>query len=159
MATAGKLKPPQIGHTHHNMKATLTIAFIFLSLALAISQTSKDTSAQYEIVLDGDKVVIDRDTAIAFRIRNLSEKKIISPELVWGLSVVWDGRNYKRDPKYIGSWNGSGEILPKSAMFTCFGLSEYLIPAKALTSGRHTIALKDAFTKSNTLVVFVEEPK
>jgi hypothetical protein len=83
-------------------------------------------------------------------------------DAVWfgrGLSVVWDDKEYKRDPKQIGVWNGPGEIIPKGAWRTRFSLSEYLVPAGVLTAGRHTIALKDASVESNTLTVFIEKTK
>jgi hypothetical protein len=84
-------------------------------------------------------------------------EKLIAPELYWGLSVVWDGKEHKRDPKQIGTWNGHGEIIPKGVLRTAFSLSEYLVPAEALAAGRHTIALKDASAESNTLTVFIEK--
>ena len=51
------------------------------------------------------------------------------------------------------------EILPRTSWRSSFSLSEYQVPAKALTDGRHTIALESDTAKSNTLVVFVGEPK
>ena len=46
---------------------------------------------------------------------------------------------------------------PKTALRTRFSLSEYLVPAEALTAGRHTIALRDPSAESNTLTVFIEK--
>ena len=114
---------------------------------------------RYEIVLVGEHVVFDKAESVSSQIiiRNLGVKKMIVPGLYWGLSVVWDGKEYKRDPKHIGVWNGPGEIIPKGVLGTGFSLSEYLVPAEALTAGRHTIAMKDAFAESNTLKVFIEK--
>ena len=114
---------------------------------------------RYEIVLVGQLVVFDKAESVSSQIiiRNLGMKKMIVPGLYWGLSVVWDGKEYKRDPKHIGPWNGPGEIISKGVLGTGFSLSEYLVPAEALTAGRHTIALKDAFAESNTLTVFIEK--
>src|SRR5882672_154571 len=69
----------------------------------------------YEIVLEGEKVVFDKAETVSSQvvIRDLGVKKMIAPDLYWGLSVVWDGKEYKRDPKHIGMWNGPWEILPK----------------------------------------------
>jgi hypothetical protein len=105
--------------------------------------------------------VFDKAESISSQmvIRDLGVKKMIAPDLFWGLSVVWDGKEYKRDPKWIGDWNGQSEIIPKTAWSTTFSLSEYLVPSKVLTPGRHTVALKDAFAKSNTLTVFIEKSK
>src|SRR5438876_5550574 len=114
---------------------------------------------RYEIVLVGEHVVFDKAESVSSQIiiRNLGVKKMIVPGLYWGLSVVWDGKEYKRDPKHIGRWNGPGEIIPKGVLGTGFSLSEYLVPAEVLTVGRHTIALKVAFAASTTLTVFIEE--
>jgi len=114
--------------------------------------------SRYEIVLEGETVVFDRAESVSIQItiRNLGMKNLHAPDLYWGLSVVWDGKEYKRDPKYIGAWNGIGEIIPKGWLRTGFSLSDYLVPTDVLTAGRHTIALKDAFAESNTLTVFIE---
>ena len=114
----------------------------------------------YEIVLDEEPFVFDKaeSVSIQINIRNLEMRKLIAPDLYWGLSVLWDGKEYKRDPKHTGrwKWNGPVEIIPKTAWRTGFSLSEYLVPAEVLTAGRHTIALKDAFAESNTLTVVIE---
>ncbi len=118
----------------------------------------KPEHSPYEIVLGGEKVVFDKAETVSspIVIRDLGVKKMIAPDLYWGLSVVWDGKEYKRDPKHIGMWNGPWEIMPKTAWRTIFSLSEYLVPAEVLTVGRHTIALRDAFAESNTLTVSIE---
>jgi hypothetical protein len=130
-------------------------------LALAVSGNLTGSPSPYEIVLEGENVVFDKAESVSMQIivRNLGMKKLIAPELYWGLSVVWDGKEYKRDHKHIGTWNGHAEITPKTVWRTGFSLSEYLIPAEALTAGRHTMALRDAFTESNTLTVFIEKTK
>jgi hypothetical protein len=129
--------------------------------ALVISGNPTRSSSPYEIVLEGEKVVFDKAESVSIQItvRDLGVKKMIAPDLYWGLSVVWDGREYKRDPKYIGNWNGPWEIIPKTAWRTGFSLSEYLVPVEVLTAGGHTIALKDASAESNTLTVFIEKTK
>jgi hypothetical protein len=125
----------------------------------SVNPARRPQLAPYEIVLDGEHVMFVNPESVSIQItmRDLGVKKMIAPDLYWGLSVLWDGKEYKRDPKYIGSWNGPWEILPRTAWRTGFSLSEYLVPAKALTAGRHTIALKDAFAESNTLTVFLEK--
>ncbi len=127
-------------------------------LALAVSGNRTGSPAPYEIVLKGENVVYENAESVSIQIivRNLGMKTLIAPDLYWGLSVLWDGKEYKRDPKHMLLWDGHAEILPKTALRTRFSLSEYLVPAEALTAGRHTIALKDAFAESNTLTVFIE---
>jgi len=116
--------------------------------------------APYEIVLHGERVVFDKAESVSIQItiRNLGMRKLIAPDLYWGVSVIWDGKEYKRDPKHTGrwKWNGPGEVSPKTAWRTGFSLSEYLVPAEVLTAEPHTVALKDAFAESNTLTVFIE---
>ena len=138
------------------MKTTSIIAFILL-LALAMSGDATGASAPYEIVLEGETVVFDKAETVSCRmvIRDLGVKKVIAPDLYWGLSVVWDGKEYKRDPNKR-AWNGPWEIIPKTAWGTGFSLSEYLVPTEVLTAEPHTVALKDAFAESNTLTVFIE---
>ena len=122
------------------------------------SRVNRPQSAPYEIVLNGENVVFDKAESVSSRIiiRNLGLKKMLAPDLYWGLAVVWDGKEYKRDPKRIGMWDGHGEIFPKGVFSTGFSLSEYLVPTEVLTAGGHTIALKDASAESNTLTVFIE---
>ncbi len=81
------------------MKTTSIIAFILL-LALAMSGDATGASAPYEIVLEGETVVFDKAETVTSQIviRDLGVKKMIAPDLYWGLSVVWDGKEYKRDP-------------------------------------------------------------
>ncbi len=112
------------------------------------------------MVLVGEHVVFDKAESVTSQVivRNLGVKKLIAPELYWVLSVVWDGKEYKRDPNKR-AWNGPWEIIPKTAWRTGFSLSEYLVPADLLTAGRHTIALNDAFAESNTLTVFIEKAR
>jgi len=120
-------------------------------------QTPKD--APYEIVLDGEHVVFDKAESVSIQItvRNLGTKKLFMPDLYWGLSVVWDGKAYKRNPNYIGPWNGIAELIPKGSWRSTFSLSEYLVPVDLLTVGRHTIALKNASAESNTQTIFLEK--
>jgi len=122
-------------------------------------QTDKKP-APYEIVLDGDNVEFNKDETVSSQIviRDLGVKKMIAPDLYWGLSVVWDGKEYWPDRKRR-AWNGPWEIAPKTAWRTGCSLSEYLVPTEVLTAGRHTIALKDASAESNTLTVFIETTK
>lgn len=152
---------PEMKTAHHNLKTALTIAFLLLPLMFALSGAERKSPVPYEIVLEGEKVRFENAEPVSSQIviRDLGVKKMIAPDLYWGLSVVWDGKEHKRDPKHVGHWNGPWEIIPRTAWRTGFSLSEYLVPAQALTAGRHTIALKDASAQSNTLTVFVEETK
>src|ERR1044071_7037253 len=117
--------------------------------------------APYEIVLDGEHIEFDKPESVwlPITVRNLGTKKLFVPDLYWGLSVVWDGTAYKRNPAYMGSWNGLADLypFPKGFWRSGFSLSEYLVPMDLLTAGRHTIALRDASAESNTQTIFVEK--
>ncbi len=147
--------------TRKKNPATLLVVLLLLPMSFAVSGATDKSAVAYEIVLEGDKVVFDNAETVSSQIviRDLGVKKMIAPELYWGLSVVWDDKEYKRDPKHTSSWNGPGEIIPKTAWRTGVSLSEYLVPAQALTAGRHTLALKSASGESNTLTVFIEKKK
>jgi len=143
------------------MKTTFIVVSLLLALTLALSGKPSGSPAPYEIVLQGDRVVFDPSESVSSRIivRDLGVKKMIAPDLYHGLSVVWDGKVYKRDPNRQLPWNGPSEIIPKTAWGTGFSLSEFPVPAGALTLGRHTVALKDANAESNTITVFIEKTK
>jgi len=140
------------------MKTLLVFLGVISPLVCISSDAPAKAARPYELVVIDDRVTFDKteDVSIQVVIRDLGVKKMVAPDLWWGLSVVWDGKEYERDPKYKGAWNGPREIMPKTAWRTSFSLSEYRVPTAALTAGRHTIALKDAFSESNTLTVFIE---
>ena len=143
-------------HTH-KMKTSLIIAFLLVPLALVLSGSPTGSPAPYEIVLVGEKVVFDKAETVSSQlvIRDLGMKELIAPTLLRELSVIWDGKSYKREG--MGPWNGPREIFPKTALRERISLSDFRVPAEALTAGRHTIAIKDAVTDSNTLTVFIEK--
>ena len=143
--------------TTYNMKPTLIIAFMLMLAATAMTGSPTRSTSSYEMVLEGENIVFGKAEAVSSRIviRNLGVEKMIAPDLYWRLLVVWDGKEYRRDIKQTGTWNGPGEIMPKTTWSTEFSLSEYLVPAEALSAGRHTVVLKDGEATSNILTVFV----
>lgn len=81
-----------------------------------------------------DRVVFDKANTISMEvvIRNLGVKKMIAPELWWGLSVVWDGKEYERE--LLDSLGGEDvptgdECYPPSELRT---LEIHVRPAKVL---------------------------
>lgn len=114
--------------------------------------------ASFEIIAESEQIVFDAAAEVSAQllVRNLDERSLAAPELFWGLTIVWDGIEYRRDPKYIGNWNGAAEILPQTSWRTSVSISEYQIPPDALTAGRHTMALKGAAATSNTLSYFIK---
>ena len=85
--------------------------------------------------------------------RNVGEEKMKPYDLLLGLSVVWDGKEYGRDPKQFIAYNGLLEFGPKSGWRNRISLSEFLIPSGLSTSGRHTVAVRDGSAASNTQIM------
>jgi hypothetical protein len=135
-------------------------AFIFVKSTSPAADVVQKSPSSLELVLIDDHVVFSTATNISMEMifRNVGEEKMKPYDLLLGLSVVWDGEEYKRDPKHIGPWNGPWEITPKTAWRNRISLSEFLIPSRLLTSGRHTVAVRDASSESNILTVFIEAP-
>lgn len=115
--------------------------------------------AEYEIVLVADLIAFNTpdSVSIQYTLRNVGMTKLFVPDIVWEWSLVWDGKACKRNPQYTRPWNGPAELIPKGSYRSILSLSNYLVPAKLLTPGRHTIALKHASTQSNTQTIFIEK--
>jgi len=125
----------------------LLASFIFFKSTSPAADVVQKAPSSLELVLIDEHVVFSTATKISMEMifRNVGEEKMKPYDLLLGLSVVWDGGEYKRDPRHIGPWNGPWEITPKTAWRNRISLSDSLIPPKLLTSGRHTVAVRDAF--------------
>jgi hypothetical protein len=139
-----------------------TFATIFLLAAvLSITHTARAADSSLELVLSDDHVVFTTATNISMAMifRNVGETNMAPYNLLVGLSVFLDGKEYQRDPKRIIAYNGLIDFSPRTAWRDHISLSDYLIPPEALASGRHTIALRDAGSESNTQSIFIESRK
>ena len=136
----------------------LLASFIFFKSTSPAADVVQKAPSSLELVLIDEHVVFSTATKISMEMifRNVGEEKMKPYDLLLGLSVVWDGGEYKRDPRHIGPWNGPWEITPKTAWRNRISLSDFLIPPKVLTAGRHTVAVRDASSESNILTVFIE---
>jgi hypothetical protein len=143
------------------MNKSLIICLLsLLPLAVAISGNPTESPAPYEIVLVGEKVVFDRADKVSsdIVIRDLGRvRNILASAMYFGLSVVWDGKEYKRNRR--GPWNGPEVLFPKAGMRLDVLLKDFPVPAQSLADGPHTLALKDAMAKSNTLTIFIENAR
>ena len=148
-----------LGIAHTLMKTFATI--FLLAAVLSIAHTARAAVSSLEVVLSDDHVVFTTTTniSIAMIFRNVGETNMAPYNLLVGLSVVLDGKEYQRDPKRIIAYNGVLWFQPKTGWSDHVSLSDYLIPPEALASWRHTVALRDAGSESNTQTIFIEPQK
>lgn len=138
----------------------LLAAFSVVKSTSPAADVVQKAPGSLELVLIDDHVVFSTATNISMEMifRNVGEEKMKPYDLLLGLSVVWDGKEYGRDPKQYVAYNGLLECGPKSGWRNRIALSEFLIPPKLLTPGRHTVAVRAGFAGSNTQTVFIEAP-
>jgi hypothetical protein len=141
------------------MKTFVTI--LLLAAVLSIKPTARAAESSLELVLSYDHVLFTTATNISMEMifRNVGETNMECLDLLTGLSVIVDGKEYQQDPKRVIFYNGVPFFQPKSGWVSHVSLSNYLIPPEALASGRHTVALKDAGSESNTQTIFIEPRK
>jgi hypothetical protein len=138
-----------------------TFATVLLLAAVLPITRSVRADSSLELVLSEDHVVFTTATNISMAMifRNVGETNLEPYKLLVDLSVVLDGKAYQRDPKRYIFYNGLLWFQPKSGWVSHVSLSDYLIPSEALASGRHTVALRDAGSESNTQTIFIEPQK
>jgi len=148
-----------LGIAHTLMKTFATI--LLLATVLSVTHTAQAADSSLELVLSDDHVVFTTATNISMEMifRNVGETNMSPYNLLVGLSVVLDGKEFQRDPKRYIAYNGVLWFQPKTGWRSHISLSDYLIPPEALTSGRHTVELRDASSESNTQTIFIEPPK
>ena len=136
----------------------LLAAFSLVKSTSPAADVVQKAPSSLELVLIDDHVVFSTATNISMEMifRNVGEEKMKPYDLLLGLCVVWDGKEYERDPKQYVAYNGLLEFGPKAAWRNRIPLSDFLIPSRLLTSGRHTVAVRDASAESNILAVFIE---
>ena len=145
-----------LGIAHTLMKTFTTI--LLLTAFLSITHSARAADSSLELVLSDDHVVFTTITNISMDMvyRNVGETNINAYALLSGLSVVIDGKEFKRESI---SYSGFKFFNPKTAWPVHISLSEFLIPTKTLVAGRHTVALRDAEAESNTQTIFIEPRK
>jgi len=139
-----------------------TVATIFLlATVLSMMETARAGDNSLELILMDERVVFATATNISMEMifRNVGETDLSPAGLLAGRSIVLDGKEFKTDPKGGRSLNILLAFQPKSAWRTHISFSEFLIPAEALTPGRHSIALRDMNAESNPLTIFIEPRK
>jgi len=94
--------------------------------------------------------------AVTVKIKNLEKEGISAPLTLWSISIVLDGNEYQRLPKFIGTWNGPGIIIADGVYQGGIELSEYGVEPAARGVGKHKLALKLGDVKSNEIEFTIE---
>lgn len=144
----------------------LLAAAIFVKFTSSAADVHRVSPSPLELVLNCDEVffatttnflssdIVEFNTAsnisLEVSFRNIGEKWMRPNDLPLGLSVVWDGKKYKlTQPEHFFMYDG-GPFAPKTGWHRSFLLSDFVIPPEVLASGRHTVAVKDELSESNT---------
>jgi hypothetical protein len=100
----------------------LLAAVLFVKSTLLAADVIQKSPSSLELVLMDDHVVFNTATNISMEMifRNVGEEKMKPYDLLLGLSVVWDGKEYRRDPKRFIAYNGLLAFGPKSVGVTAF---------------------------------------
>jgi hypothetical protein len=141
------------------MKTFVTI--LFLAAVLSATQAARAADSSLELVLCDDHVVFNTSTNISMDMiyRNVGETNLSPAKLLTDLTVVLDGKEFKRDPMRMPSLNILLSFEPKNGWRRSISLSEFLIPPESLGSGRHKIAVRVMGAESNTQTIFIEPRK
>src|SRR6266487_7050664 len=85
----------------------LLAAFSLVKSTSPAADVVQKAPSSLELVLIDDHVVFSTATNISMELifRNVGEEKMKPYDLLLGLSVVWDGKQYGRDPKQYVAYN------------------------------------------------------
>ncbi len=83
--------------------------------------------------------------------RNIGEFFVFPGIVRSGLSLVWDGKEYRyKDPDEAGD---EAAYPPKSCYRHDFSLSDFVIPPEVLTSGQHKVSVRVEFSEASTFML------
>ena len=151
----------------------LLVAGIFVTSSAQTTNSLFASPSSLEIVLTLQQTFVyntntDFYSVVAFSaatnitmevtLRNVGEVIMERPDLLFGLTVIWDGKEYRYCGKRLLGFDGDPNFDPRTAWRLRFTMSDY-IPPEALVSGRHTIAVRDAGVESNILTIFIDTHK
>jgi hypothetical protein len=91
---------------------------------------------------------VRRFTQILFR--NVGEKTINDSEMLSGLTIIWDGKEYKQVTKLRRYGRSDGPAFDAGGTIEIpFSPFDFLIPQDALTPGWHSVSAKAGDAESN----------
>jgi hypothetical protein len=128
--------------------------------AFADDQMPQRPPNPIEVVLISQQVTFhaaDPRRMMQLLFRNVGEETVSPEKLLSGLSIVWDGKEYQKNPKrdpYI--WSDGPDPIPLKGSFEIpFSPLDFLIPEEALSAGWHTIAARTGNLDSNNVSVLI----
>ncbi|MBC8065872.1 MAG: hypothetical protein H7Y17_13650, partial [Chlorobia bacterium] len=112
------------------------------------------------LTIDADRLTFGpaEDVTVMATIGNLGATNLEAPATYWAVRVILDGKEYARQPKFIGDWNGPGRIIPNGTYQGGITLTEYGIEPATLEPGKHKLSLQLGDKKSNELTFHIQDP-
>jgi hypothetical protein len=147
------IKPSALAPGEHKLAAKLGSA-VSNEVSFTVLEMPKVSLA---VECDREEFAAGEDVTVTLRINNLGAADITAPSTFWFVSILLDGKEYKRLPKFIGNWNGPGTIIPDGSYGGAVDLSEYGVKPATLASGEHKLTAKFGDEQSNELAFTVRE--
>ena len=146
---------------YHQMKiktflSTLCVVLLAMVSFADISKPPKpleivlvfESTASYPTNPPTTDPAVRRWTQILFR--NVGEKTINDNEMLSGLTIVWDGKEYKQDTKLRRYGRSDGPAFEAGGTIEIpFSPFDFLISQDALTPGWHSVSAKAGDAESN----------
>ena len=131
---------------------------IELELKCGITYSNKYENDKFvEFVEFGKTRDVSTNIAMQVIFRNVGEKSVWVDTLIPHLSIVWDGKEYKQTLRNE-LWDVP-PVSPHSATDHYYFLSDFNIPPEARSPGRHTVAVRDEFSETNTFTLVSGETR
>jgi hypothetical protein len=131
----------------------LATVFFFKSTSSAADALRVSPSPLELVLIEGQVQLYSwsiTNASVDIIFRNVGENWMRPNDLSLGLAIVWDGKEYKpAHPDHFFMWDGP-PFAPKTGWRRSFLISDFVIPPESLASGRHTIAVRDEFSETNT---------
>ena len=144
------------------MKTLLsTLCAVLLGMAaIAADQTPPKP---IEVVLSSHQVTFyaaDPRRMMQLLFRNVGQETMWPDKFLTGLSIVWDGKEYQKNPKRdpYAVYDGPA-FSPRGSLEIPFSPLDFLIPQEALSAGWHTVAARTGHVDSNKVSVYIEVKK
>jgi hypothetical protein len=138
---------------------TYLLTFCVILLGLAAIADDQKPPKPVEIVLSSHRVNFypaDPSRMMRILFRNVGETTLQPNDLLTGLSIVWDGKEYEKNPKRdpYAIYDGP-PFSPMGAFEIAYSPFDFLIPQEVLSPGWHTFAARTGNIDSNKVSVFI----